>query len=500
MKKVSLLFFLLFSFILTPEISAQNSVQDREYEYIIDDWDKSEYENFINRYPKNKNIPELKSRIEEIDLWEAAKKTNTPDSYRNYLKKTKYAHYRDRAMEGIQKAEQRLVEREWDNVRNMNSIQEYRNFINEHPGTPQAAEAQRMIDNLNALDEWKQIRNTEDVAVLEAFIAKYPQFPQINEASSRIHGIKAKELFESGRKDEAMDEFVQITVMDALPQSVRNLENQLIEYNDFKQLSVNSPMSDLERFTRDYPLSEYAPEVYNYIALNKAQGFNPYSTKQDYQEALSMASGPTYKKIQSLIDKNEKDKSFIAAQERKARRKANGGWCGLVIEYGDFAWNGRTGETGLFTYEFGLKLRIGNYADRVQFAVGVKPGVGVWDFNGELNGDDDDYYSDNSGKSSAFFTMPVEAELKINLAKTGATSWFYLDGRFDYNAVREKKAQRPMAVNAGLGFGGKTWDILFYYGLGLGDVENLRGLDWNPLNDTKYANYFGISFSATIPL
>lgn len=267
------------------------------------------------------------------------------------------------------------------------------------------------------------------------------------------------------------------------------------EASEFAGLSQLSSLEDLRDFLAKYPSSLYREEVNNYIALNLAGEFCSLSTDKDYQEAMRYASGETIIMVQEAINQNEVTKKFIKSQRKSLRRKENGGWVNLVLEWANFTWNGRI-QDGLFQYNFGIKLKIGNQADPVQLALGPKLGVGVWDFKRVYRGVKPGEKPNTRFKN--FFQLPLEVELKCNLARLGTSTRLFLDGRFDYYAIRKKEVQRPMSVNVGIGFAGHAADFVIFYGRALGNIDSKYSLLYgypNPFMDSRTANYFGLSVS-----
>lgn len=485
----------------TFQLQSQTSPDQAEYNFIVDDWELKDYEDFLKKYPNSPYASEIRARVSELKLWNNAKGINTLDSYQNYLNSSKFGRFNRQAVSAMAQLEELAVEQAWNAACITNTIAAYENFIQNNPDAPQVAQARNRINVLKVDKAWEELKNTESAEEIEIFISQNPDFDRIDYAKSRYHALKMSDYFDQNLIDMASKELDLISDTTAIPESGQFAYNIVNEYNRFKKLSPSSSESDLMSFLRTYPTSSYQGEVRNYVALSKASKFNTSSTKEDYDMALSYATGKTREAVLAAQKANDKNISYQKALERKQRRNWNGGWMGLVIEYLDASWNGRT-EAGLFRYDFGIKFRVGNYADRVQFAVGVKPGVGVWDFKGNLEVDE---YGYEKEKSSAFFEMPIEAELKLNLCKTGYSTWMYLDGRFDYNVIREKKVQRPMGFRAGLGWGGHSWDFVMYYGMELGDIDKefdpyLPSGILNPFVDKKTAMFFGISLGATVKL
>lgn len=476
-----------------------NSEERDDYNYIRDNWNLEQYENFLRDFPNSQFAPEIRARVNEIKLWEQTVRTNTEASYQNYLDNSRYGHYSSQAREAIAAIKQEVLDREWRTTCGINTKAAYQDFISRFPDASQVAQARARIRNIEEQEEWDKIKNSYDVNALQDFILRHPDFENIDYAQSRLHALRMENYLDTNDIDRAANEYEYITVMEAVPETSRFALGIVQEYDTYKKLSSRSPESELQDFIRKYPGSQYLVDVKNYLALNKASKFTTASTKLDYDTALSYATGSTRTAVQQAIKSNDKRISTEKAWTRKMNRAKNGGWVGMLFEYGDISWNGRS-TNGLVNYNLGIKFRIGNYTDRVQFAIGAKPGIGIWDFDGIYATDD---YGNDNERASAFFELPLEASLKANVCRSGSDAWFFVQGCFDYNIVREKKVERPMGFRVGLGWAGYSWDVFFYYGMELGNIDCeysfLNGLP-NPFMDKKTANYFGLSVAATVKL
>lgn len=380
----------------------------------------------------------------------------------------------------------------WKDAQQINTIEGYETYKEMHPQGPYIEDANKAIKNLIMQQHYEKAINSEDKEIILAFINEYPSHPQIEKLTNRYNSLMGLLTLNTGR-NESFSYFSKVTSQDDIPEVAKEAYNFYLEETHFDNLSPQSPSEDILYFINQFPNSPHIADVKNYMAEKMASQFTLSSSQQDYNKALSYASGPTYGYVNNKIKENNK-------KLKKYLREEDGGWASIILEYGNFIWNGRITD-GLFEYNFGIKLKFGNYADRIQFAIGLKPGVGCWDFKNIYNYKDPD--NDKRSKSKTFFTMPAEAEIRLNLFRTGRESWFYIDGRFDYNIVRKKKIQTPYSFYAGFGFGGKYADITFFYGRQLGSIDKkyelLNELP-NPFMESKNNNFIGISFSGNIPI
>ena len=469
------------------------------YEDILDDWNLEDYQYFLNEYPRSQYAREIRSRVEEMQLWQNARNRDTLEGYQDYIRNSKYGRYNKQAIDAMDRLQAEQTEKDWKNACGINTVAAYQSFISQYPGAPQVAQANARIENLRTQEAWDRIKDSYDTDQLEQFIFDYPNFQDLEYAKSRLHAIKMEDYLDNNDIDMASQEFDYITMPEAVPETATFAYGIVEEYNGFRKLSPRSSETELQNFLTKYPGSKHIADVRNYIALNKANRFTTSSTKEDYENALFYATGNTRTAVQQAIKTNDRNISTEKARGRKMRRDSNGGWMGLTFEYIDLSWNGRT-TNGVINYNFGIKFRLGNYGDRVQMSLGAKPGVGIWDFDGIYVADE---YGYDKEKSSAFFEMPLEADLKLNLCRAGDSAWFFLEGCYQYNIIRKKEVQRPMGIRAGLGWAGYGWDIFFYYGREMGSIdEEYRFLNGypNPFMDSKAVNYFGMSISATVKL
>lgn len=398
----------------------------------------------------------------------------------------------------------RRMKEAWDIASATNTLDSYRSFLQNYPTSEFDSIAKNNIYKIETQNEWNELKKSNDINALNTFVDNHPDFEYLQNVQSRLYALEGLKYYEEGNKETGIEKFKLVTLPDEVPLQAHDAYIDALQAIEYQKLSINSSENELTTYLSEFPHSVYVPEVKNYLAEKLASNFNLYSTQRNYDEALSLASGQTLNKVESAIIANEDKKEVWAIQQKKERRKENGGYGSILIEACDLTWNGRNMD-GLFQYNFGVKLKFGNFADRVQFAVGVKPGVGVWDFKGVYNPSKYDQYIDVDlkPKPRSFFEMPVEAELRINLARLDSSSWFYIDGRYDYNLVRNKRVQTPMAFYAGFGFGGKYVDITFFYGRQLGSISSEYSITNelpNPFMDSRNNNNFGLSISANIPI
>lgn len=456
------------------EKAAQKIAEEAaRYNNIIDDWDIDYYQSFMRDYPRSKYNTEIKKRIAEIDLWEKARQTNTKAAYENYIKTSQYDHFAVEAQRGIERLMKDEIDAAWRKAVQTNTVASYTTFVETYPNCSYVDNAKERIQNIEAAQAWDAVKNSMDPTALNTYLNKYPSSSEAATVRKRLAAIKGKEYFDRGQLNEAYREFSKLSKSDLPDSSFRSAYDATMEYKAFSNLNSSSSLSSLKSFQSDYPNSKYSTQVNNYIALKLASEFNNYSTDNTYKTALSYATGDTRKRVEGMINVNQNNIKEIKRQEKRQEREENGGTVRMGLEYIDFAWNGRTEEMGALRYNFGLKFQVGNFNDRVQAGVGIKPGFVAYDLS--------------SNETEYAFEMPIEVYAKINLVKTGERNWMFLTGKWKYNAVRDDNIELPMAWGAGLGFSGKHWDFILYYEREIGEYTS--DLYSSP------QNYFGVSFN-----
>ena len=415
----------------------------------------------------------------------------------NEFRSEKYYKDQEKIREAEKKEEAARKERErielenWKDATNNNTIEAYETFIEKNPDSKYVSQAKNIIQEKKIDQEWDFIKDSEDIEIIEEFVEAYPKFKNISTAKNILNSLKGLKEYNNNDISAAMGYFKRITAEKDIPLNAKEAYLDVKQHIQFEQLSLDSTIEELNSYLNTFPNTPFKDQVNNYIAIKLSKAFNDYSTQSDYDKALSYATGDTYNKISEKIKVNQ-----ILVRDKQ--RRENGGWCGIVLEFLDASWNARV-KNGLFEYKFGVKFKIGNFNDRVQFAIGAKPGVGAWDFKSvyvEKN-------KDKKNKASCFFDMPLEAELRLNLCKVDNLTWLFLDGRYDYNLCRKREIQKPMSFYVGLGFAADNVDITFLYGRQIGSIskeyEFLNGLP-NPFMNSKNNNYIGISTSVYIRL
>lgn len=427
------------------------------YENIIDSRDLQKYKQFIADYPYSKRTPEIKNRVAELELWSNANARHTIDAYQSYLDKTKYHWYDSQANRAINTIKQAAEKQAWDKVVAENTIPAYKQYLADNPQSGYRNEAESAIKRIECAEEWQRIKDSDDIDQLENFVNRYPNTNEVANATNRLHCLKGLQYYYQNNLSSAYREFSQINRSD-LPNDKRKAYDDVMEYDEYSSLSASSSQTALLSFLEKYPNGNYSANVSNMVALSKARNLNEYSTESDYSSALSYAKNyATESSVRNYIAQSKKAQKESIKRWNRWKRQDNGGTVNIGLNFLDAGY-GFNNEA--WYYNAGLFLRLGNFKDRVQFAIGVQPGV-VIGYEG--------WYSEDEYTE---FHMPIVGQLKLNLFKMSENSRFFLYGQYQYNAIRIEDIETEMGWSAGFGFAWKHFDWSFYYRQDIGHLED----------------------------
>ena len=460
------------------ELKQQESAR---YNAILDSKDLSKYNQFINDYPRGSKTPEIRKRAQEVKSWNDAKNQNTIASYEQYLNATNYHWYDNEANQSIRSIKQKAEKDKWDKVVAINTISSYQNYIQNNPTSGYKQDAEKAINRLQGQQAWNRIKSTENISELQNFISSYPHAVEVSTATAKLHELKCVQHYNEGNLGSAYSEFSNLT-RDKISYANRKAYDDVMEYNEYSQLGHYASEAALLSFMRKYPNSKYADNVSNKIAVAKARNFGDYASSYDYNQALSYAKDSyTKNSVQSYISMNKKKQKERRNALKSWERKQNGGTVNLGLDFLDLGLNGAYDDCTLWYYNVGLMLRFGNFKDRVQFAIGLKPGIFGYTEEVYSGGYYYDYY-DTENRTA--FHMPIVGQLKLNLFNTSENSRFFIYGKYQYNAVRVEDIEAEMSWGAGCGIAWKHFDWAFYYRQDIGSGRNL---------DYKNQHYIGMS-------
>ena len=224
-------------------------------------------------------------------------------------------------------------------------------------------------------------------------------------------------------------------------------------------------------------------KVKNYLAIVKAKNLSDYASEYRYDEVRALATDEkTRQTVEGYITANRNNQKRLKSIERRLEREKNGGLLNMGLKFLDFGWNGKGSGENIICYDLWLYLRFGNFADRVQFSVGLEPGLVAYN---------EDYIYSYTEDMTTAFHMPISANLKVNLFKMGESARFFVFGKYQYNAVRAEEAEAKQAWSAGFGFSWKHFDWSFYYRQDMGKPERSGGYT----SDSR-PHFFGTTMTA----
>lgn len=446
------------------ELKQQESAR---YNAILESKDLSKYNQFINDYPRGSKTPEIRKRAQEVKLWNDTKNQNTIASYEQYLNTTNYHWYDNEANQSIRSIKQKAEKDKWDKVVAINTISGYQTYIQNNPTSGYKQEAEKAINRLKGQQEWNIIKNSENISELQNFISSYPHAVEISIATAKLHELKGVQHYNEGNLGSAYSEFSHLT-RDKISYANRKAYDDVMEYNEYSKLGYYASEASLLSFMWKYPNSKYADDVSNKIAVAKARNLGDYASSYDYNQALSYAKDSyTKNSVKSYISMNKKKQKERRNALKSRERKRNGGSVNLGLDFLDLGLNGAYDDCTLWYYNVGIMLRLGNFKDRVQFAIGLKPGI--FGYTEEVYSGDY-YYDYYDPENRTAFHMPIVGQLKLNLFNTSENSRFFFYGKYQYNVVRVEDIEAEMSWGAGCGFAWKHFDWAFYYRKDIGKI------------------------------
>ncbi len=448
------------------ELKQQESAR---YNAILDSKDLSKYNQFINDYPRGNKTQEIRKRAQEVKLWNDVKTQNSITSYERYLSTTQYHWYDNEATQAIRSIKQKAEKAEWDKVVAVNTISSYQTYIRNNPASGYKQEAEKAINRLQGEQVWNRIKDSDNINELQNFTTSYPYATEVSAATARLHELKGIKHYNEGNFGSAYAEFSNLS-RDKISYANRKAYDDVIEYNEYSKLGHYASEAALLSFMKKYPNSKYADDVSNKIAVAKARNFGDYASSYDYNQALSYAKDSyTKNSVKSYISMNKKKQKERRNALKSWERKRNGGTLNLGLDFLDLGLNGAYDDCTLWYYNVGVMLRFGNFKDRMQFAIGIKPGI--FGYTEEVYSGGyyyDYYYTENQ----TAFHMPIVGQLKLNLFKTSENSRFFIYGKYQYNAVRVEAIETEMSWAVGCGIAWKHFDWALYYRQDIGSPKN----------------------------
>ena len=237
------------------------------YYKIVDTWKAQNYRNFIKEFPNSKYAIELEKRLNEIELWEKAKKENTAASYNNYLNSTKYNHFSSEA----RTARDRLESASNNSGTNTSDKSKSNTQSDKAEKAPQSTKkaiesAVEYVANPTSASSGRT-QSTEPARATAASSS------QLTERQILEYARKGKEYYDQGDITGAYKQFKHIT-RDQLPDSsYYEAYDETFEFQEYANLLSRNSVELIEEYLRKYPYGMMYEEV---LQLYEEKTGHPY--------------------------------------------------------------------------------------------------------------------------------------------------------------------------------------------------------------------------------
>lgn len=462
------------------EIAEKQKVEKEAYESACFTGTVDALKAFVSNYPESKYVNDANSRIKNIEknieknTYDSVCKKGTIEAYRGFLKKYPQSQY-------TQDVQNRIKDFDlWNAARKSNTIQAYNSYLQNSMFKTFAAEAKAAIEEINSISEWENVKSSKNLTEVQSYINKYPNSSCITEARKKEHELKGVQYYNNGNLSDAYREFTEAGGKYALNYDNRTAYDKCQEYHEFSLLNSYSEENELTEFLQKHPNSAYGNQVSNWIAIAKAKNFTMYTTDQTYRTTLSYANDEsTRNQVKRYYEAKQKEYSQYKKEQRRIKRRRDGGIINIGIEIFDIAINPAIYDDEDYDIEYamyynvGLGIKLGNYKSPIQLEIGAKPGLSVYTL-----------WNDYDEETKTSFHLPLYARLKINMGGD-SYSRCYIDGIGYYNAIKETFLESDYSASAGVGVSWRhcDWRILYYK------------LDIEPKYTYSDNRFFGTSFS-----
>jgi len=207
--------------------------------------------------------------------------------------------------------------RNWERVRAEDTPAAYRRFLDEHAGSPHAAEARERLDFLQAKREGTP-------AALDRFRADHPSSPYLAD----LEGLAEGREFEAARAvgtPEAYDRFA-----DRFPgREIAERARGNAEY--LRQQGFGGRPAELSAFAKRYPSSDYAAEALRTLSLLQLRGSGGFrAVGLQIEIAPEVADAD---RLRNTFTERAQDAYAAAGVSLLAGNRASGGW--IEIQHGE---------------------------------------------------------------------------------------------------------------------------------------------------------------------
>ena len=393
----------------------QNRKELQAYEDACSEGTPFALQSFISKYPKSEKVSDVKNRLQDYKLWNAASSRNTIDAYYDYLSESSMKAYR--------------------------------------------SEAYVAIDKLKEDNDWNTCKNGSNESLLSKFIANHPNSCHVKEAQYFLNVIRGEENYAKQYYYSAYEYLYKANSYRTLTGAPARHFQEMKQENEFKEAMASSDISLLSNYLYSLPTySPYRTKVSNRLAILKASQLGSYSSESGMNEALAYAQDEeTRSLVKNYIKRAKELHAYYEKSKRAAarrfwwRNRFTIGWNICHLDYlDDFM--------GLGT---GIRTKFGRWDDVVNFTLGAEYAYIMY-FNDDV--DDDETYA------SVAHQIEVPIGFRLNLFEIWENTKFYIgcEGSFGFNLAEGDKFRGVLSKNnfsiaPQIGFASRRWDMGFYY-------------------------------------
>jgi hypothetical protein len=154
----------------------------------------SVYENYKDKHPKSKYVPEIDEKLDVLydqRDWRSANSSNTIYSYNQYLRKHPSGSYVNETQEKIKYLEELKRETEhWQIAKKDNSIRSFEFFLEQYPKSRYTYEAKRNISNLKDKNAYYVAFDQNTIDSYKTYLRQYPYGKYSSDAKEKIKKIE----------------------------------------------------------------------------------------------------------------------------------------------------------------------------------------------------------------------------------------------------------------------------------------------------------------------
>lgn len=167
------------------------------------------YREYLALFPNGRNAGAAQAEVDRYDdaAWQIALERNTIAGFEDYLDAWPEGRHASAARERIaqMKAEAEAIAEDaaeraaqeaadWEQAARENTVESYGRYLTKHPAGPNAGEAQRRIDRLQAAAAdraaWRQAEALGTVDGYQAYLAAFPQGAFVMQATAAIEALR----------------------------------------------------------------------------------------------------------------------------------------------------------------------------------------------------------------------------------------------------------------------------------------------------------------------